>query len=171
MPRRKMIGVMGSGEQDHVDLAAPLGRWIAAQGYDLLTGGGQGVMATVSKAFYDLPGRQGMVIGVVPAGRPVGLYPNPWVEVAIFTHLPGSAGPSGDDSRNHINVLSSDVIIALPGGGGTLSEIELSVRYGKSIIVYRPEAVPRALMEHVVVAHELNEVQNFVCQTLEASRV
>ena len=171
MPRRKMIGVMGSGQDDHSDLAVPLGRWIAAQGYDLLTGGGQGVMAAVSKAFYDVPGRHGSVVGIVPAGRAPGLYPNPWVEVAVFTHLAGADGPAAADSRNHINVLSSDVIVALPGGEGTLSEIDLAVRYSKSVIAYWPGKSPQSKLRHVPVARELKDVQNFVCHTLETSRV
>ena len=29
-------------------------------------------------------------------------------------------------SRNHVNVLSSDVVVALPGGPGTLSELRLA---------------------------------------------
>ena len=40
-----MIGVMGSSREEHAELAVPLGRWIAEQGFDLLTGGGGGVMA------------------------------------------------------------------------------------------------------------------------------
>ncbi len=32
-------------------------------------------------------------------------------------------------SRNHINILSSDVVVALPGSSGTWSEIQLAIRY------------------------------------------
>lgn len=44
-----------------------------------------------------------------------------------MTHLPLS-GPFGteDRSRNHISILSSDVVVALPGGDGTSSELQLA---------------------------------------------
>jgi uncharacterized protein (TIGR00725 family) len=38
------------------------------------------------------------------------------------------------DARNAINVLSSDVVIALPGGSGTLSEVALGLKAGKTVI-------------------------------------
>ena len=71
-----------------------------------------------------------------PLCRPKPGYPNPWVELAIRTHLPLS-GEQGTDreSRNHINVLTSDVVIALPGGAGTRSELTLALRYGKPVAV------------------------------------
>lgn len=165
MPRRKIIGVMGSGKEDHTPLAAPLGRWIAQQGFDLLTGAGQGVMATVSKAFYDVLQRSGVVLGIVPAGRPKSLYPNPWVEIAITTHLAGDGGPTAPDSRNHINVLSSDAVIALPGESGTSAEIELAMKYSKEIIIYWPDSPTTGkLPKGVPVAKSLDEVQDFVLQ-------
>jgi hypothetical protein len=38
------------------------------------------------------------------------------------------------DARNAINVLSSDVVIALPGGAGTLSEVALALKAGKTVV-------------------------------------
>jgi predicted Rossmann-fold nucleotide-binding protein len=46
--------------------AIPLGEWLASIGVHLLTGGGKGVMESVSKAFYESPARQGVVLGVIP---------------------------------------------------------------------------------------------------------
>jgi len=59
-------------------------------------------------------------------------YPNEWVEVPVYTHLPTS-GNNGHEpnSRNHINILSADVVVALPGGPGTGSELQLAALYGK----------------------------------------
>lgn len=135
-----VVGVMGSGTDEHDELAAPLGRVLAEAGVHLLTGGGRGVMEAVSRAFRGVGTRAGLVIGVCPgriekgAYRAPSGYPNPWVEVAIRTHLPDS-GVQGraSTSRNHINVLSSDLVIALPGGAGTASEIALAVRYGRPV--------------------------------------
>ncbi len=162
MTRRKIIGVMGSGTEEHDALASPLGQWLARRGYNLLTGAGPGVMAAVSRAFSEVSGRCGVILGIVPAGKPAGLYPNPWVELPIFTHLTGEAGPSSAESRNHINVLSSDVIVALPGGEGTLAEIDLAVRYEKPIIAYWPTANRLQLPAKVPIARGLGEVQRFV---------
>src|SRR5215831_12725350 len=124
MPRLRVIGVMGSGSDEHRARSEPLGRWLATEGVHLLTGGGGGVMAAVSKAFHETAGRRGLVIGVLPSSgadpaEPKRGYPNPWVEVPIFTHLP-LTGERGTDplSRNAINLLSSDVVIFLPGRSG-----------------------------------------------------
>jgi len=64
--RLSIVGVIGSGSEAHEDLAAPLGSWLATQDAHLVTGAGQGVMAAVSKAFADTPGRKGLVLGIVP---------------------------------------------------------------------------------------------------------
>ncbi len=149
--RRLVIGVMGSGDTGHEDLAAPLGRWIAREGYHLLTGGGGGVMAAVSEAFRGVADRSGLVIGVLPGEedhpvcRPPPGYPNCWVELAVSTHLPlRAARGTSSMSRNHINVLTSDVVIGLPGGEGTASEMALAVRYARPCIAFlsRPDQMP-----------------------------
>jgi uncharacterized protein (TIGR00725 family) len=123
MRSRPLVGVMGSGKSEHAALAEPLGTWLACEGVHLLTGGGRGVMTAVSRAFCAVAGRAGLSIGVLPGdgwGRSPDGYPNPWIELAIRTHLP-LRGPEGGAllSRNHINVLSADAIVALPGGAGT----------------------------------------------------
>lgn len=147
--RRTIVGVMGSGRERYEELAAPLGVWLARQGYHLLTGGGQGVMAAVSEAFFGVPDRKGLVIGIIPAKAPdqgtnqgEAGYPNKWVEIPILTHLP-LTGVQGKDnlSRNHINVLTSSVIVALPGAEGTLSEIELALKYQKPLLIFDPYAL------------------------------
>ncbi len=111
-------------------------------------------MAEVSRAFFEVSTRRGLSIGVVPATveplaalekreardgeyvLPTG-YPNEWVEIAIYTHLPDSGSEGAlRSSRNHINVLSADAIVALPGGAGTISEIWLATAYGVPIVAY-----------------------------------
>jgi uncharacterized protein (TIGR00725 family) len=161
---------MGSSSQACDDLAAPLGRWLASAGVHLLTGGGVGTMEAVSRAFADVQPRAGLVVGVLPADLPDGVavprtgYPNPFVELAIFTHLPLS-GIAGTDprSRNHINILSSDVVIVLPGSEGTESEMTLAVRYGKPVIAFfGPHAVAWQPPHGVPVARTMAEVESFV---------
>src|SRR5262245_37692814 len=106
---------MGSGEREHSARAEPLGRWLAREGVHLLTGAGRGVMTAVSRAFCSVEERRGLCIGIVPgdaAGRAPDGYPNPFVELAIRTHLP-LRGTDGTEalSRNHVNVLSADVVV------------------------------------------------------------
>jgi uncharacterized protein (TIGR00725 family) len=163
---------MGSGEERHDALAAPLGRWIARQGCHLLTGGGGGVMAAVSEAFASVPDRQGLVIGVLkgfPAreGGVVSATPNRWVEVPIRTHLPLS-GVQGTDalSRNHVNVLTSDVVVVLPGAAGTRSEVELAVRYAKPVVAFLGSAALPAGWPAIPVAVTLDEAARLILPQL-----
>ena len=138
-----IVGVMGSHETPHADLAAPLGELIASLPVHLLTGSGPGVMGAVSKAFAQVKDRPGLCIGVVPAASihhptrtPEG-YPNEFVELAIKTHLERKQPYLWDGlTRNHINILTADAVIALPGSAGTAHEIEIAVRYGKSVATF-----------------------------------
>jgi predicted Rossmann-fold nucleotide-binding protein len=147
--RIQVIGVIGSGIEPYKTLSDPLGRLIAESGYHLLTGGGYGVMAEVSKAFCEVSGRKGFSIGIIrSSGYPlldedtqerthITFSVNEWIEIPIFTHLPLS-GEQGTDfmSRNHINVLASNIVVALPGSAGTYSEVKLRVQYRRPLILF-----------------------------------
>ena len=151
---------MGSGVRSHEDLAVPLGRRLARLGVHVLTGGGGGVMESVSRAFASVEGRAGLVIGVLPGPEAVPGYPNRWVEIAIRTHL----GRTEDDpgSRNHVNVLASDVVVALPGSAGTASEVALSVRYGRPLVLLGDLGRARGLPSRVATARTVEEAVAFV---------
>jgi uncharacterized protein (TIGR00725 family) len=167
---KKTVGVMGSGTSEHDDYARPVGEALADLGVNLLTGGGGGVMTAVSRAFIRTPTRRGISIGVIPCasesdrGTAKAGYPNEFVELAIYTHLPYS-GPQGthDLSRNHINVLSCAAIVALPGEDGTAAEVSLALRYGKPLVVYSPV---RELVEHfpssAVRVDNIDDVRQFL---------
>jgi len=172
--RLPIVGVIGSGSDEHQERAAALGSWLAIQGVHLLTGAGQGVMAAVSKAFAETPGRKGLVLGIVPcraedspqiskAG-----YPNDWVEVPIRTHLHLS-GSKGDDlrSRNHIVVLTAAVLVVLPGGEGTASEVRLALRYNKPMVAYlnEPNEIPW-LPDQVKRERDFSRVKAFISQQI-----
>ena len=158
---------------------------MARMGVHLLTGGGGGVMEAVSRAFSEVRGRRGLVMGVLPAGdenprqsdaspgrgdadpgTPPG-YPNPWVEFAVRTHLDarGDDG-SGIRSRNHINILSSDVVIVLPGSSGTASEVELAIRYGRPLILLGDTARGERLSVSVPTTESVDEAVEFVLRAL-----
>ena len=168
-----MVGVMGSSSDAHEHLAVPLGAWLATLDVHLLTGAGRATMTAVSRAFAEVETRSGLVIGVCPAsddnpGLTRAGYPNPWVEVPILTHLPLS-GPLGteDRSRNHINVLSATVVVALPGSDGTASEVQLAARYGRPVIAFVGDRsdIPQ-LPDAVPATADLEEVKRFVRSAL-----
>ena len=135
-------------------------------------------MAAVSKSFHDTPNRQGLVIGILPCEESPGPqesrvnpregYANQWVEVPVQTHLPLS-GERGTEplSRNHINVLTADVIVALSGDAGTLSEVQLAVRYERPVIAFVESAqeIP-GLPDGVPISSSLEGVQTFVLTRL-----
>jgi len=170
MPR-PLVGVMGSGNDACVDLADPLGRWIAEQGFDLLTGGGGGIMAAVCRGFASVANRRGLSIGVLPARPPAG-YPNEWVDIVIQTHL-SARGPegAGAHSRNHINVLSSSAIVVLPGKAGTRTEMELAIYYQKPVIAFLGESGTIEGMkrnEIPKVARTMADVEAFILKEIPA---
>jgi uncharacterized protein (TIGR00725 family) len=165
----RTVGVLGSGEARHQELAEQVGRLVADFQVNLLTGGGAGVMEAVSAAFVAARRDRGICIGIIPCSEsdrrvPKAGYPNAHVELAIYTHLPYSGIRGEDDlSRNHINVLSSDVLIALPGGSGTAAEVTLAVRYGKPVIVFSPDAhLVAHFRQDVARARALTEVAEFL---------
>src|SRR3954468_24843578 len=148
--RKKVITVVGDGANPYRDRSTVLGEWIAQSGYHLLTGGGGGVMTAVTESFVECIGHPGVAMGVIPGTvTPRGdrfdyrtkgsAYPNYALDVALFTHLPGE-DPLGERSRNHINVLSADLVVALPGETGTHAEIQLAKRYGKPVLLFLKES-------------------------------
>ena len=132
-------------------------------------------MAAVSKSFYDTPNRQGLVISILPCDEslenPKDGYPNQWVEIPVLTHLPLS-GERGMEpmSRNHINILTSDVIVALPGDAGTLSEVRLAVSYERPVIAFveSDQEIP-GLPNSVSISSSLEGVRTFVVTQLGLS--
>lgn len=172
---RATVGVMGSSRDPHEGLARPLGELLARLELNLLTGGGRGVMTSVSQAYVESRRGRGISIGILPCksieARGVARegYPNPFVDLPILTHLPFSGIDGQHDlSRNHINILSSDVVVALPGGDGTVSEVALALRYGKRIAAFA--ALP-AQVQHfdpaVVRFSRIAEVERFLKQHIE----
>lgn len=165
-----IIGVLGSGKDEWVEIAQTLGSWIASQGYHLLTGGGKGVMTSVARGFVGIKDRQGLSLGVVPteASDRHGFvtrdgYPNPWVEFSIVSPLPVFDGSSEEQvSRNHILVLTSDILIALPGNKGTLNEVKLALRFGKPVLLLGPLDAFTNFPEEAQRSQSLSEAQAFI---------
>ena len=67
----------------------------------------------------------GTVVGILP-DRDLSRA-SPHLTIPIRTGL--------GDGRNVINILSSDIIVALPGSAGTLSEISLALKNSKPLVL------------------------------------
>lgn len=125
MNRRTVVGVMGGGQATPAvaRMAEELGQGIAAEGWVLLTGGRPaGVMEAASRGAHRAGG---LVIGILPGPDPNGA--SQFVDIAVATNLA--------DARNLVNVLSSDVVIACPGGAGTLSEVAMAVKNARPVVL------------------------------------
>jgi len=131
MPR-PVVGVMGGGSvsEDVARTARELGARIARRGWVLLNGGRDaGVMAASARGAREAGGT---VVGVLPGRTAEGASPD--LDIAIVTGL--------GDARNLVNVLSSEVVIACPGGAGTLSEVALALKNDRPVILLGLEPGP-----------------------------
>ncbi len=123
--RRRIVGVMGGASVDGstAEMAEELGRRIAEAGFVLLTGGRpSGVMDAASRGAHQAGG---LVVGVLPGPDPDEC--SAFVDISIATNLA--------DARNLVNVLSSDVVVACPGGSGTLSEVGMAIKNKKPLVL------------------------------------
>lgn len=121
---RTVVGVMGGAiaDEETEARAYELGRLIAENGWVLLNGGrNAGVMAASARGASEAGG---LVVGILPGDSRAGAASH--IDVAIPTGL--------GDARNVVNVLASQVVIALSGGAGTISEVALALKNGRSVI-------------------------------------
>jgi len=121
--QKNWISVIGGHSPTSAALedAFRVGELIAENDAILVTGGLGGVMESASRgAKY----RGGLVVGILPSDKREDA--NPYVDIAIPTGL-GVA-------RNLLVVRSGDVVIAIDGAWGTLSEIALAKNIGKPVI-------------------------------------
>lgn len=117
------VGVIGASvcSNQTVELAREVGRELARRGSVIICGGRGGVMEGVARGARE---ENGIVIGILPGkDRAEG---NPYLQYSIPTGL--------GDARNAIIACASDVLIAISGGYGTLSEIALARKMGKPVV-------------------------------------
>lgn len=119
---KKRIGLIGGSAPapKHLQLAETMGRLIAENGFVLVNGGLKGVMEASARG---AKAAGGLVIGILP-GRSA-QEANPFTDIAIPTGL--------GYLRNALVVLNSDVLVAVDGSYGTLSEIAYTQIYGKKL--------------------------------------
>jgi uncharacterized protein (TIGR00725 family) len=117
------VGVAGASrpEPPLLDQAELLGRRLAEAGAVVVCGGGPGVMEAVCRG---ARAAGGTTIGLLPGlDRAEG---NPHLTVSIPTGL--------GQGRNLLLVRSSNALIAVGGGFGTLSEIAIALRTGTPVV-------------------------------------
>jgi uncharacterized protein (TIGR00725 family) len=119
----RCVGVIGPGDASAAELAAAeeVGARLVDLGATVVTGGLGGVMEAASRG---AKSRRGLTIGLLP-----GLdrsEANGWVDVAIATGL--------GEIRNALIVRTSDALVAVGGGAGTLAEIGFALKLGRPVI-------------------------------------
>jgi hypothetical protein len=117
------VGVAGASqpEPEMVEQAARLGRRLAEGGAVVVCGGGPGVMEAVCRGAQSAGGT---TVGLLPGlDRTEG---NPYLTISFPTGL--------GQGRNLLLVRSSDALVAVGGGFGTLSEIALALRTGTPVV-------------------------------------
>lgn len=124
--RKPIIGVVGAGDAsgELYETAYEIGKLIALRGATLVCGGLGGVMEAASRGASE---NNGLVIGILPGNEKNDA--NQYIDIIIPTGM--------GHGRNLLVVKTADVIIALPGAYGTLSEIALALNENKTI-VYLP---------------------------------
>jgi uncharacterized protein (TIGR00725 family) len=107
-------------EEDILMMAEQVGRRVADMGAVLITGGLGGVMKAASKGAREMGG---VVLGILPGNdRSVANEYCTHVIVTGLNHL-----------RNALIVQNADIVIAIDGGYGTLSEIAIAKLYNKQV--------------------------------------
>ena len=126
---RDNISICGSDEDDEnlsnhaLEVAEQVGRLIAQRGGVLICGGQGGVMKAACKGCKE---ENGITIGIMPYSKKES---NEYVDVAIPTAI--------GNLRNYFVVKSGDVVIAIGGRWGTLSEVSFAMILNKPLILIK----------------------------------
>ena len=126
--RVRVVAVVGSAGRLNPEVEAlchALGNALMDAGFRIVTGGCGGVMRAVSAGARESASWvEGRILGIVPSYRRS--EANEYCDVVI---------PSGmQHARNVLVVSSADVVIAVDGGAGTLSELALAWQLGRPIV-------------------------------------
>lgn len=125
-----IIGVIGAGQASPAlrKIARLVGQEIARQGATLACGGLAGVMEAACQGAKE---EGGSTIGILPGSDKS--EANRFVDIPIVTGL--------SYARNLVLVRTSDAIIAVGGGFGTLSELAFALKLGKPVVAIDSWAV------------------------------
>jgi uncharacterized protein (TIGR00725 family) len=118
-----IVGVVGAGYCDDAiaRIAEEVGERLARRGLVVLTGGRGGVMEAASRGAKK---GDGLTIGILPGDRREDA--NRYVDIPIVTGF--------GEARNVIVARTAEVLVAIAGEYGTLSEIALALKMGRPVI-------------------------------------
>ena len=131
MKKKFLVSVIGGHDCDDrtAKLAEEIGEIIAEEGAVLITGGLAGIMEAASRG---AKSKGGLVLGIIP-GEDKG-DANDYVDIPITTGM--------GYSRNILVAGTADIIVALPGKYGTLSEIALALNAKKQVLGFGTWDIP-----------------------------
>jgi uncharacterized protein (TIGR00725 family) len=141
-----------------------LGRLLAEAGFTVLCGGGTGAMEAVARGASEAGG---LTIGILRGHDASETPPNAHIQIALYSGI--------SHARNLINVLSSEVVVAIAGGYGTLSEIALALTNAKPVVLLDswrcevPGGAPQARIHRAASPEEaVQVVKSLLAGELEA---
>jgi hypothetical protein len=120
---KRYIGVIGGAKCSRSvrKLADEVGRGIGKAGAVLVCGGKGGVMTAACRG---AKAAGGLTVGILPGRERSGA--NRYVDIAIATGI--------NEARNLAIIRTADVLIAIGGSYGTLSEIGFALKAGKRVV-------------------------------------
>ena len=126
MTGRPIVAVVGEAatEPERWEIARELGERIAKKGWIPVTGGLSGIMEAASRGAAEAGGA---VVGILPQGSTEAA--NKFVTVPIATNM--------GHARNVIIAHTADMMVAVGGSLGTLSEIAIARKIGKPVFSIR----------------------------------
>ncbi len=128
--RRNVVAIVGSAGAIPHELrrtVEALAQALSDTGFDLVTGGMDGVMRAAARG-HGLSSSGASLVHIEPGwGRAWECNPHP--ASVVRTNL-GSM-------RNHLVVRSADLVVAVSGGSGTLSEMAIACQEGKPVAALR----------------------------------
>ena len=119
----RKIGIIGAGivDKEIYEIAYQVGKLLAERGAIIYTGGLGGVMEAASRGAYEAGG---ITVGILPWHKYEDA--NPYVKIPVLTDM--------GHARNIILVRSVEIVVAIAGGYGTLSEIAITLKMWKPVI-------------------------------------
>ena len=156
---RACVAVVGTstGTRDELSHAEAVGRLIAREGWILVCGGLGGVMDAAARG---VEAEGGTAIGILPGDDRSTASP----------HLTAGVATGLGEGRNVLIVRTADVVVAIGGEFGTLSEIALALKMGKSVIGLDTWSLGREGLDHDPIVR-VSSAEDAVAAAREAMRV
>ena len=159
------MGPGSEANEEEITMAYQLGLKLAKEGYCILTGGRNcGVMHAALKG---AKASAGLTIGILP--KKDSQIISEFVDIPIFTDL--------GNARNNINTLSSNVVLAIGNGPGTLSEMALSLKNKVPLVVINTDENLKAYLESLnhnsmlFFSTNINEIITFINKLLRPANL